>query len=904
MIRTRAQFLGPVLAAMIAAMPAMLYAQTCDVPLPIVRTVGEAKVLIVFDTSGSMNEPVYHDNYDDTVLYSGNFNNGINQYYYVTSDGNKTPRSFNAAWPNTPTAYLVDSDGGDDGWYPGNYLNWVFFHATAAERAAIPQVTRIQVAKQVISSVVGSGTTNTSFGVMIFNGDDGGTLLSPIGTAVSTIQSQVSGVSAGTYTPLAETMEDALNYFKSTNASAPLKASCEKPFVILVTDGHPTQDITVSTYLKDADGSGNETTSCAALGAPFPESYNCSSYLDDVVYYMHNNDMRPDLAGMQEVTTYVVGFNITAWILDDTAAAGGGGPLYSVKNASQLTTALSQALGDIDKKVSAGSAVSVVSAEDQTDSRLYRARFESVSWKGFVEGFDLPYTAGDPPLWEAGALLESRTPASRSIYTSTTGTNKVNFTTANAAALQALLGAADVAQATNIIDYSRGTDLAGYRDRDDWKLGDIVDSSPITVGKPAFFYDFLSYPSFRSGNAGRPEVLYVGANDGMLHCFRTSDGSEEWAYAPKNQLGKLKDLMSPNYCHEYFVNMTSAVYDMYVGGNWKTVLIGGNERGGSGLFALDVTDPTAMNVLWDVNIPALKGSWNRPALVRDKTLDKFVLCAGTGLDSLTGTASVLVIDPANGSVLSTFALGAAASVNMATTPKPLDKNYDGYDDLMYVGDLTGKVWRFDLTANPWTVTQLFNNSQPIQAAPVLTMDNLGRVLLYFGTGRYLTRGDLFTTGSQTIYGVFDNHSGTTLTRANLVNQTTTFTALNGSDRGWYYDLVQYSGERVTKSGALVAGNLYFPSFRPKTGACQSGGESWLYSLDFGDGSAPDSKNGQENNTTSGRVEAMGDGILSNPAVDLVNEDIIMQNSNTSMVSKDINANLQKMTVRAWRQKWN
>ena len=364
--------------------------------------------------------------------------------------------------------------------------------------------------------------------------------------------------------------------------------------------------------------------------------------------------------------------------------------------------------------------------------------------------------------------------------------------------------------------------------------------------------------------------------------------------------------MSPSYCHKYFNNMTPAVYDMYVGGNWKTVLIGGNERGGSGLFALDVTDPTVghMSVMWDVNIPALKGSWNRPTLIRDKTLNKFLLCASTGLDSTTGTASVLVIDPSNGSVLSTWALGTAASVNMGTMPTALDKNFDGYDDLMYVGDLAGRVWRFDLTANPWTVTQLFSNSQPIQAPPVLTMDDLGRVLVYFGTGRYLTMADLTTTSSQTIYGLIDNHSLSLVTRANMVNQTSTFTALTSANRGWYIDLTQYAGERVTRGGALVGGNLYIPSFRPKSGACQSGGESWLYSLDFGDGSAPDLKDGSENNTTANRIKSMGDGILSNPAVDLVNEDIIMQNSNTTMVSEDINANLQRMVVRSWRQKWD
>lgn len=894
-----------VAALVAAAVPADLIAQTCEVPLPIIRTVGEAKVLIILDTSGSMNEPVYHDNYDDTVAWTGNFNSAINNYYYVTSDGNKTPRSFNGAWPNTPTAYLVDSDGGEDGWYPGRYLNWVFFHATVAERAAIPRVTRIQVAKDVVDDVVAGGT-NTTFGVMRFNADDGGNLIAPIGTPVATIQTAVGNISASSYTPLAETLYDAMTYFQSTGGSAPLGATCEKAFIVLITDGHPTQDLNIPAYLRDADGDGLDPSNCAGLGAPFPNSYNCSHYMDDVAYYMYNNDMRGDLSGQQNVTTYVVGFAITAPILQLAADDGGGAPLYSASNAAQLAATLTQALSDIDKKVSAGTAVSVVSAEDQTDNRLYRARFESVSWRGFVEAFALPYTAGDSPLWDAGALLQTRTPASRNIYTSTTGLNKVDFTTGNAATLMPLLGAADVAAATEIINYNRGTDLAGYRDRDDWKLGDIVDSSPIAAGKPASFYDFLSYPSFRTANAGRTEVLYVGANDGMLHCLNTSDGSESWAYVPKNQLSKLKDLMDPAYCHEYFVNMTPAVYDIHFGGSWKTVLIGGQERGGSGLFALDVTDPTPgqVKVLWDVDLPTLKGSWSRPALVRDKTLDKFVLVASTGLDTLTGTAALLVLDPATGSILSTYNLGSPASANMGTTPTVLDKNFDEYDDLLYVGDLAGNVWRVDLTGNPWTVGQLFNNTQPIQASPVLSMDAQGRVLVYFGTGRYLTRSDLFTTSSQSIYGLIDSYSGPALTRAGLVNQTSTFTALTGADRGWYLDLGQYAGERVTRGAALAAGTLYVPSFRPKSGACEAGGESWLYTLDFGDGSAPDMSDGSENNTTSGRVASKGDGILSNPAIDFANEDIILQNSNTTMISEDIGATVRKLTVRSWRQRWD
>jgi type IV pilus assembly protein PilY1 len=241
---------------------------------------------------------------------------------------------------------------------------------------------------------------------------------------------------------------------------------------------------------------------------------------------------------------------------------------------------------------------------------------------------------------------------------------------------------------------------------------------------------------------------------------------------------------------------------------------------------------------------------------------------------------------------------------MVTAGTAFDKDYDGFDDLLYVGDLTGKIWRVNLKTNPWTVSLLFNNTQPIQAAPILTVNEQGRVMLFFGTGKYLSTNDLGTTATQTLYGIVDDASGTTLTRASLVNQTSTINAVTATSKGWYIDLSQASGERIVRNAALVAGTLYVPSLRPKSGVCESGGESWLYAVDYADGSAPDNSNGTENNTTTGRVNSKGDGILSNPSIDLVNEDIILQSSTTTMISQDIDIDLQRLIVRSWRQRWN
>ena len=128
--------------------------------------------------------------------------------------------------------------------------------------------------------------------------------------------------------------------------------------------------------------------------------------------------------------------------------------------------------------------------------------------------------------------------------------------------------------ARNIITYMRGDSVAGTRNRNGWKLGDIVDAAPVMRGQA----DRLQQPAaatstFRAAHASRREVLYVAANDGMLHCFRRRrPAPSSGPTSPRAQLPQLSALMDPTYCHQYFLNMTPAAYDIYMSGAWKTVI--------------------------------------------------------------------------------------------------------------------------------------------------------------------------------------------------------------------------------------------------------------------------------------------------------------------------------------------
>ena len=105
-------------------------------------------------------------------------------------------------------------------------------------------------------------------------------------------------------------------------------------------------------------------------------------------------------------------------------------------------------------------------------------------------------------------------------------------------------------------------------------------------------------------------------------------------------------------------------------------------------------------------------------------------------------------------------------------------------------------------------------------------------------------------------------------------------------------------------GALVAGVVYFTSFQPNAEVCGSGGHSWLYGVDFRDGSAPDNADGTENDVTEGRVEDVGSGIGSEPVFDIANEQIIVQLNDTRISVSDVEMEIRRLIVRSWRETYN
>ncbi|HKW12881.1 MAG TPA: PilC/PilY family type IV pilus protein, partial [Candidatus Krumholzibacteria bacterium] len=503
----------------------------------------------------------------------------------------------------------------------------------------------------------------------------------------------------------------------------------------------------------------------------------------------------------------------------------------------------------------------------------------------------------------AGQLLSQLSPTSRTVFTYTGGVKR-DFTATNASTLRTALGAADNTTATNIINWTRGQSVTGYRDRGGWPLGDIVDSSPVPVAGPNSFYLFNNYLAFRDANTNRQGVVYVGANDGMLHCFNATTGAEKWAYVPGGILPKLSSLASTSYCHDFYVNQSPRAADAYLNSAWRTVLIGGLKQGGNAYYSLDVTDPNSPTVLWENAIAEVGQSWATPEVTRLRTNNKFVAFVGSGYMP-TGEAYLIGMDMETGTALWKTLLYKNAGLNIATSCSSVDRDFDGYDDVLYIADLTGRLWRVNLTGSSPTASLLFQTpaNQAIQGQPIVTVDYNNREFVYFGTGRYIDATDVTTTYAQRFYCVVDDNTGSTVSISNLSDQTNAINIQGANNRGWYINLVQQTGERVTTPAALVNGVVYFTSFAPSTATCSGGGTSWLYAAKFRNGAAYDNDTNDANDKATGRTTAMGDGITARPVVDVINQKILVQGSDTRLHISDTQGQLRQMIVRSYRQRY-
>ena len=555
------------------------------------------------------------------------------------------------------------------------------------------------------------------------------------------------------------------------------------------------------------------------------------------------------------------------------AAINSRGEFFSVDSPEAMVQAFADILSRIaDRKSSAArpaiNSGQVSSDESTTQTISYQTSYASDdNWSGDVKRFEKRWnpatnTIDTIEVWSAKTKVPGWSQRKIKIASpiSTNPSGLQDFNAANAAlslysgsTLLAYLarnpetGLADTLAASRV-DYLRGNrtgEGTTFRRRSGL-LGDFFSSSPAVVSGPRYLEQFsnrlegnLAYTTFKTTIAKRTPRIYVGGNAGMLHGFNALTGVEEFAFIPSSVFPKLHKLTGANYSHEFYVDGSPVVADVYDGaeGKWKTILVGTLKGGGKSIFALDVTTPGSEKLLWQfdensitaTNAVKMGYSFSQPTIARLHN-GKWAVVFGNGYESANNTngkAALFVLDAIQGTVLKSLEVqGTTGLANGLSTPKLADYNADGVADYAYAGDLQGNMWRFDLLrgnrnrTTPFTTTDdvataasefrvgfggspLFKASadnagtqrQAITSAPSLIVHPTGvGYLVVFGTGRFFDSDDKDGDKSmpQSVYGIWDKQtlgevaSNPAINRSSLQQQTitnnVTGTSTDGSTR--------------------------------------------------------------------------------------------------------------------------
>ena len=692
------------------------------------------------------------------------------------------------------------------------------------------------------------------------------------GTNREDLADEIALIDSSSGTPLRQRLEDAGKYFEgvadtslfgSSQPSPILSAadggSCQQNFTVLMSDGYWNQSapsVGNADSGDTADGDNNDTAFDG--GSYADQNTGRSNTLADVAMHYYERDLNTTLNNevptspldgnnQQHMVTYTVAFGVDGTLSDnpdpsDTsfnwpnvtsgtnttiddmrhAAWNGRGEFLSAESPSTLIQAFNNAVASIASRTSSASAVATNSTRLQSNSKIYQARFSTETWSGDLLAYDIDSLTGEIGnlAWNAADLIPAE--SDRNIFTynddNAVGAKGVLFERANlSAAHQALLSLGEV-------DYLRGNrsdEGTVYRSRTS-VLGDIVNSDPIFAGAGNFDYynlekdsgeatydDYLfgTTEDWQKGN--RTDMIYVGANDGMLHALLgdgntatgctvgsgNCEGEEIFAYIPKAVYPNLQSLTSTSYSHKFFVNNTPVQADAHIdfgdgeGERWGTALVGTLGAGGKGIFALDISDPlnfTTTSVLWDLDendtdMADLGYTFSKPSIVKlrgnnNAANNSWAVVVGNGYESTNGKAVLYILGLKTGEVIWKKEVETTSGINGLSTPIAVDTTGNRKVDTIYAGDLLGNLWEFDVSSNDindWDVANydgttpvpLFTactddpctDPQPITSKPQVVRGESGGVMVLFGTGQYYEVGDNTDVSQiQTFYGIHDD----------------------------------------------------------------------------------------------------------------------------------------------------
>ena len=698
-----------------------------------------------------------------------------NSAVYAQKGGDVEPFTDNpddeAPWGNWPTSQSVTV-------YDGNYLNYL-------QNPELVEEQRIEIVKNTMGTIL-SAIDGVNVGVMRFNNDEGGPVIqamTDLDTNRDDILATINAITAAGSTPVSETLYEAARYWRGLPAyygenvdehdtdpdalvssdpevyRQPQNQACAKNFNVLLTDGDPNDDFETPGLV---DGLPNWASALGSAGCTGDDEGDC---LDDIAAYLYTEDISTE-PGLQVVTTHTIGFKIDLDILEE-AALRGGGSYFQADDVQSLTLALLEIVSDItDRSLSFAAPAVAVNTFNRTQNLndLYLTTFgasEKYRWPGNVKKYRIENSVivdrnGNPAVnpatglfydtarsfWSStadgndvllgGAVENMPTPDNRNLFTNISIDNNLAATSnelsvGNAGAFElsdfGLTGSAEEPSIEQVIRWARGEDVLDEDLEPDTTIrrfmGDPLHSQPAAVAY--------------GGTPENPDlVVFAATNDGYVHAIDASDGSELWAFIPKEHLPRLPNLyFNPDTPFKTYgvdgdiVPITAdrdgdgvieAADDDFV------ILIFGMRRGGDSYYALDVTDKNRPQLLWRVSAPEFGQTWSRPTVARvdiagdDINDDKAVVIIGGGYDTVHDTmafpaddepdtqgAAIMFLDLKSGEILWRAGSDTDADLEMPGLKRAIpgqisviDLNGDRFADRMYAADLGGQLLRFDI----------------------------------------------------------------------------------------------------------------------------------------------------------------------------------------------------------------
>jgi len=796
-----------------------------------------------------------------------------------------------------------------------NFANWYQYYRT-----------RMKMAKAGVFEAFGRLDENFRIGYMAIN-KEGNTgvrpsryLIMPIpvgsqgglfkGNNRAKFYEHLQKQTAGGGTPLKRTLYRAGQYYMD---EAPYRdaegtpISCRRNYTLLTTDGEWT----------DGNTPDNDRTLAA------------------VAHRYWSTDLRPtmednvpvspaDTAHWQHMNTFGISIGMSGTLteappptgkdwpypqndnqkIDDLARAAGEGrgSFVLASDTDSFAKALTSALSTISSRQASSASIASSSGEINTDTLTFGSSFKSTRWSGDVIARRFAIAADGSistlPQWRLSETFASGEvnenfkdrPIEQWAYSFGNYDKKIEFTTNNINTLSGLLDRYKTTTATaeeNIAwlrgDQGKERQHNGHlRDRDH-PIGDIVHST-------------LAYVSHNISGINGQDMLFAGANDGMLHGIRANDGKVLYSYIPRGvDINELVTLSSLKYEHRFFVDGDIDIntdYRRYP--RDRHMLLAALGRGGRGVFMLSaITHKSSTpHTVFDHSLPSSDTTHDPdmgyvlgPVRIRQDSRARSWAIVPNGVESPNGRAVLfaynlgrrnqyvdvkpadryeLVADPDNKSKDNGLIVASLADIDG-----------DGYFDVVYGGDLKGNIWRWDFRGStPGAAVKIFEakdasgNRQPITGGIGYAREPGpdGRHFIGFGTGRYISAADIprqgVATQKQSFYGIVDETILSTpisfsipkranLQQRHIIRDTATVRYFEKNQpldiikRGWYIDLPE--GERVTSQPQLFAGIMSLASVIPPAADNINCGNAWGNSYDnkinLFTGTGPVSNNG-------------------------------------------------------------